>query len=238
MEPPLIGITAGNHPKVPGLYVLRWDYIRSIESAGGVPIVLAPSGAALHSSLIDRLDGLLLTGGMDLDPAMYGETPHPATQRVSKERDEFETILIRGALLRQVPILCICRGLQLLNVVLGGSLIQDIPSCTESTILHDDSNRQRHEIAHDVTLLPGTRLHRILNRTRIPVNSFHHQSAKQLAADVIQTACADDEIIEGIELPDHRFCIGVQWHPEAFWKQPEIFGALFHSFVDEAAAYR
>lgn len=234
MEPPLIGITAGNDPRTPGQYVIRWDYVRSIEQAGGIPVILAPSGAALHSRLTTRLDGLLLTGGVDIEPSAYGEPFHPSVTRTSPERDEFEFKLSKTALEQKVPILAICRGLQVLNVVMGGSLVQDIPTVVGSQISHDDSKRQRHELAHQVALKTGTRLYEILKVEKMWVNSFHHQSAKKLGNGLMPVAWADDEVIEAVELPDSHFVIGVQWHPESFWNQGETFLPLFKSFAAAA----
>lgn len=234
MEPPLIGITAGNDPRTPGQYVIRWDYVRSIEQAGGIPVILAPSGAALHSRLTTRLDGLVLTGGVDIEPSAYGEAFHPSVTRVSPERDEFEFKLTKTSLQQKMPILAICRGLQVLNVVMGGSLVQDIPTMIQSEISHDDSKRQRHELAHQITLKTGSRLYEILKMEKLWVNSFHHQSAKQLGHGLIPVAWADDEVIEAVELPDSHFVIGVQWHPESFWNQGATFAALFESFTGAA----
>jgi putative glutamine amidotransferase len=238
LEPPLIGITAGDDPKNPGAYVLRWDYIRSVERAGGVPVVLAPSGATLHPVLIDRLDGLVLTGGMDIDPAVYGEKPHPTTSRMSHERDEFEFMLTQSALIRNLPILAICRGLQILNVVQGGSLIQDIPEMIGTKIVHNDPNRPRSEIAHDVTLQLKSKLQRILDTDRLPVNSFHHQCVKKLGKDLVATAWSDDGAIEAIEMPNAQFIIGVQWHPESFWNINSAFTPLFNQFLSVASRHR
>jgi putative glutamine amidotransferase len=237
MEPPLIGITAGNDPRLPGQYVIRWDYVRSIEQAGGIPVVLAPSGAALHSRLTHRLDGLLLTGGVDIEPSAYGEAFHPSVTRTSPERDEFEFKLTRTAMEQQMPILAICRGLQVLNVVMGGTLIQDIPSMIGSEISHDDPKRQRHEFAHQVTLKNGSRLHKILKKDHLWVNSFHHQSAKTCGRGLIPAAWANDGVIEALELADSHFVIGVQWHPESFWNQNGRFLALFESFISAARIF-
>jgi putative glutamine amidotransferase len=237
MEPPLIGITAGNDPRAPQSYVLRWDYMRSIEQAGGVPLVLAPSGAALHSSLVERLDGLVLTGGMDIDPACYGETPHETVSRVSKERDEFEFLLTLGALRRNLPILGLCRGLQVLNVVLGGSLIQDIPSMVGPDVSHNDPERPRHVVAHEVVVHPGTRLYAILQKEQIEVNSFHHQCVNRPGEGLVLSASAADGVVEGIELPSALFVLGVQWHPEAFWKYGAAFAPLFRAFVKAACSF-
>lgn len=234
MEPPLIGITAGNDPRSPGMYAVRWDYIRSIERAGGVPLVLAPSGAALHSKLVDRLDGLVLTGGLDIDPAAYNEAPHPSVIRTSPERDEFEFLLVRGALHRELPILGICRGQQILNVALGGNLVQDIPTMVGPEVLHNHPHKLRHEIFHEVLLKPGTRLHEILGSDRVAVNSIHHQAVKNPGEGVVPIGWADDGVIEAIEVPALPFVMGVQWHPEAFWDHGAAFAPLFSAFIDEA----
>lgn len=238
MFPPLIGITAGNDPKLSGCYVLRWDYIRCIERAGGVPIVLAPSGHALHSSLVDRLDGLVLTGGLDIEPGAYGETPHPTVTKTSKERDEFEFLLVEGALLRDLPVLAICRGQQVLNVVRGGTLLQDIPTQTPSPLSHDDPERPRHAMAHPVSIVPCTTLHRVLCSDQVDVNSFHHQAVDRLGDGLIITARSGDGIVEGIEVAGAPFAVGVQWHPEAFWNHGGAFAPLFDALIDAARRHR
>jgi putative glutamine amidotransferase len=237
MEPPLIGITAGNDPRTPGQYVIRWDYVRSIEQAGGIPVILAPSGAALHSRLTTRLDGLLLTGGVDIEPSAYGESFDHSVTRTSPERDEFEFKLTKTAIKQKMPVLAICRGLQVLNVVMGGSLVQDIPTMISSKISHDDERRQRHELAHQITLKTGTRLYEILKMESLWVNSFHHQSAKILGDGLIPVAWAEDGVIEALELPNSHFVVGVQWHPESFWNQGGTFSALFGSFVVAARKF-
>lgn len=237
MEPPLIGITAGNDPRTSGQYVIRWDYVRSIEQAGGIPVILAPSGAALHSRLTTRLDGLLLTGGVDIEPSAYGEAIHPSVKKISPERDEFEFKLTETSLEQKIPILAICRGLQVLNVVMGGSLVQDIPTMIGPKVSHDDSKRQRHELAHQVTLRNGTRLYEILKNDRMWVNSFHHQAAKSLGSGLVPAAYADDGVIEALELPNSHFVVAVQWHPESFWNQNATFSPLFESFVAEARTF-
>jgi gamma-glutamyl-gamma-aminobutyrate hydrolase PuuD len=234
--PPLIGITAGLSPTTPEYYVLRWDYLRSIELAGGIPVVLPPSGPALHPSLIVRLDGLVATGGVDVDPRLYGADPHPKVTDVSEERDEFELILMREALARGIPILGVCRGMQVLNVELGGTLIQDIPSETGSTLCHLDLDQPRATIAHPIFVECGSRLGDILGRHEVPVNSFHHQAVGRLGRGLNATAVAPDGIVEALELPGPRFVVGVQWHPEAFWREHDrYFGRLFHAFVAAAA---
>ncbi|MCC6133737.1 MAG: gamma-glutamyl-gamma-aminobutyrate hydrolase family protein [Acidobacteria bacterium] len=237
--PSLIGITAGVNPESPDYYVLRWDYLRSIELAGGIPLVLAPSGPALHPALVDRLDGLVVTGGVDIDPHVYGKEPHPKVKQTSPERDEFELILIREVLDREIPVLGICRGMQVLNVEFGGTLIQDIPSETGSRLNHLDLDMPRAAIAHSVLVRAGSRLDDILDDEEVPVNSFHHQAVDRLGEGLVATAFAPDGIIEAIEKPGERFIVGVQWHPEAFWKDSEHnFGRLFRAFVRAAEAHR
>jgi putative glutamine amidotransferase len=229
--PPLVGITAGNDPNDGDFYVLRWDYVRCVEAAGGVPVVLAPSGPALHSSLLERLDALILTGGVDIHPSCYGEEPHPTVTRTSAIRDEFELRLLADALKRDVPVLGICRGSQMLNVALGGSLIQDIPSTVPGHASHDDRQRTRATMAHRVEVDPSSRLAGILERTHFDVNSFHHQAAHRLGRGLVVSALAEDGVVEGIELPSARFVMGIQWHPEAFLKSPELFGRIFGALV-------
>ena len=233
--PPLIGITAGNDPSHPDLYVLRWDYVRSVELTGGVPVVLAPAGAALHPALLTRLDGLVLTGGLDVSPAFYGASPHPALTPAIAERDEFELKLVREALVAALPLLAICRGQQLLNVALGGTLIQDLPSLVGTAVSHDDLARPRIAIAHRVVVAPGSTLRSLLGTDEVEVNSFHHQAVGALGHGLVATAFAPDGVVEGVELPSARFVVGVQWHPEAFWKDGR-FASLFRALVRAAEA--
>ena len=233
--PPLIGITAGSEPAHPDYYVLRKDYVRSIELCGGLPVVLAPAGAALHPALLSKLDGLVLTGGIDVAPRLYGETPHPTVTDTSAEQDEFEVRLVHEALAHDVPVLAICRGMQLLNVALGGTLIQDLPSLVGTAVSHDDLARPRIAIAHRVVVAPGSKLHSLLGTDEVEVNSFHHQAVGALGHGLVATAFAPDGVVEGVELPSARFVVGVQWHPEAFWKEGR-FASLFRALVRAAEA--
>lgn len=237
MRRPAVGITIGYDDRRAGMHSLRQEYVRSVEQAGGLPLVLAPGRPGDAPELLERLDGLLLSGGADVDPALYGEPPHPRLGRVIRERDEFELALAREAFRRDVPILAICRGHQVLNVAMGGTLIQDIPSEVAGGGDHDP-RRERWERAHDVQILPGTRLHEIFDRDTVSVNSFHHQAVERLGRDLVVSArSAGDRIIEGIEAPGRRFVIGVQWHPEAFWDHEESgFRPLFDAFVAAAPA--
>jgi len=214
---------------------VREDYVRSVEQSGAVPVVLPPVTPDDAPALLDRLDGIVLSGGVDVDPALYGQEPHPRLGRVNRRRDDFELALVREALRRDVPILAICRGHQVLNVATGGTLIQDIASEVVRGGVHD-YRRERWEKAHEVNILPGTRLREILGADRVSVNSFHHQAVAKLGRALrISAVASADEIVEAIEAPDRRFAIGVQWHPESFWDRPEGFHSIFAAIVEEAA---
>jgi len=230
MTRPLIGITAGPSSAEPERYALRDDYVRAVEQAGGVPVVLAPGPAENVPEVLARLDGLVLSGGSDVDPGQYGARPHPTVEDVAPERDAFELALVREALRRDLPVLAICRGQQVLNVATGGTLVQDIPSELPGAVDHDpDGERWAH--AHEVRILPGTRLREILGRDRVAVNSFHHQAVARLGEGLVASAASPDQVIEGVEAPDRRFVVGVQWHPEAFWDHGREFDRLFGALV-------
>jgi len=218
----------------PGFHVLREDYVKSVEQAGGIAVLLPPGAPGDARALLDRLDGLVLSGGADVDPALYGQAPRPELGRVVRERDDFELALCREAVRRDVPILAICRGQQVLNVATGGTLLQDIPSVVLGALDHDPP-AERWEAVHDVRVLQGTRLREILGRDLVRVNSFHHQAIERLGKGLV--ACArsvEDDVVEGVELPGRRFVLGVQWHPEAFWREPTDFGGLFGALASAA----
>lgn len=212
-------------------------YLRSVEAAGGVSVALMTAPPAEARSLLDGVQALILTGGSDLDPALYGEAPHPRLGPVFRERDDFELALVREGLERDLPILGICRGHQVLNVATGGTLFQDIPSDLSGGEVHD-SDRERWQRSHDVRILPGTRLRELLGEDTVAVNSFHHQAVKDLGRGLRVTAVSGEgEVVEGIEAEASRFVVGVQWHPESFWNQPEGFGVLFAALVREGTAH-
>jgi putative glutamine amidotransferase len=212
------------------------DYLESVTRAGGAPIVLEPTDDP--ATALDGIDGLVLTGGPDVDPARYGEAPHPATE-IDAPRDRFELPLAQSALDRDLPLLAICRGVQILNVAAGGTLIQDIPSAVPARLTHDIA-APKDASAHDVRVAAGTQLAETLGATvradgLCTVNSRHHQAIARVAPSFVVTAAAEDGVIEAIERPDARFCIGVQWHPENFWRTGE-FAPLFAAFIRAAAA--
>ncbi|MBI3932673.1 MAG: gamma-glutamyl-gamma-aminobutyrate hydrolase family protein [Acidobacteria bacterium] len=235
MTRPRIGLTLAYDTDNPARFTVREDYVRSVEKAGGLPLVLAPTSPADVPDLLGHCQALIMTGGSDVDPALYGQEPHPKLGRVFRERDEFEIALCREALERDLPILAICRGHQVLNVATGGTLIQDIPSVVSGAADHDPRT-ERWETAHEVRILPGTRLREILGKDRVAVNSFHHQAVGDLGRGLVASAVSEsDRIVEGIEVPDRRFAVGVQWHPEGFWREEEGFHSLFAALVAEGS---
>jgi putative glutamine amidotransferase len=232
----------GDRPVI-GVAFPKPDYLKSIERAGGDPLVLKPERDVLPDAL-DQCDGVLLTGGADIDPARYGEIDRHSSVEIDATRDEYEVGLTQLALERQLPLLAICRGAQLLNVVAGGTLVQDIPSSLPSPVTHRRAKpaRVKKTRAHDVALVPGTRTARLLETAatrngQVPVNSRHHQSVKQIAPGFVVSATAPDGIVEAIERAGRGFCVGVQWHPENYWRTGE-FSQLFEGLVEAAAERR
>lgn len=215
------------------------DYRQSVLHVGGEVRVLEP-GTDVGTAL-DGIDGLLLTGGGDVNPALYGETAHQATEMAEPGRDDFEIALVKAARARQVPVFAICRGVQVMNVAAGGGLIQDIPSEVAGAVSHNlpCPPHQSYALAHEVwidkdTLLARLMGDRLTNGDACEVNSRHHQAIRQLAPGFRASATAPDGIVEAIEDPAAPFCLGVQWHPENFWRTGE-FRPLFEGFLEAAA---
>jgi len=211
------------------------DYVASVEQAGGRARVLEVSDSP--RKIVDEIDGLLLTGGGDIDPVLYGDERHPTVEDAEPGRDEFEIDLARRAMGSDLPLLAICRGAQVLNVAAGGTLVQDIPSAIASTLAHSIVEPKSAE-AHAVHVTPGSRLEKALGISvdrahTCRVNSRHHQSVGRVGSGLISSATAPDGVIEAIEKPDCEFCVGVQWHPENFWRTGE-FAPLFNTFVSAA----
>ena len=230
---PLVGITTditlarfGAWEEVSAL--VPWDYVRAIEHAGGRPLLVPPSDDGLEETL-DAIDGLILSGGSDLDPDLYGQEPHAETKDVVPERDRAELTLLQAALARDMPVLAICRGSQVLNVAAGGDLVQHLPE----TVGHDGHKHTPGVFAdHDVTLEEGTELARLLGE-RAPVKSHHHQGFGRVGEGLRVAAHAEDGEVEAIEDPSKRFALGVLWHPEAGEDRQ-----LFEALVAEAGRYR
>lgn len=213
------------------------DYVASVEQAGGDVRVLEFDENPRE--VVEQVDGLLLTGGGDVDPALYGERREPTVQGAESGRDEFEVAVAKGAMAADLPTLAICRGAQVLNVAAGGTLVQDIPTAIGSTLTH--TVERPDAVAHPVDIAGNSRLAQALGRREsvapCDVNSRHHQSVGRLGAGLVPSARSADGVIEAIEHPDASFCLGVQWHPENFWRTGE-FAALFESFVTAARARR
>jgi gamma-glutamyl-gamma-aminobutyrate hydrolase PuuD len=230
---PLVGITTYVTPA-------RWshweleaalipvDYVRSVDSAGGRPVLVPPSTDGVEETL-DALDALVLTGGPDLDPDLYGQEPHPETSGISTERDQGELALLQAALERDMPVLAICRGSQILNVARGGDLVQHLPD-----VVGDEKHKETPgEFAdHDVELDEGTKLAALLGE-RVPVKSHHHQGIGRLGEGLQVAGHAGDGTIEALEDRSKQFALGVLWHPEA-GENTKLFEAL----VNEARKYR
>lgn len=223
-------MTNGTAPTI-GVAFPRPDYLTALERAGARVRVLDEKTDLLPDGIVG-CDGLLLTGGVDVDPALYGEDRHP-TVETDATRDDYELALARLAIARDLPLLAICRGVQVLNVAAGGSLIQDLPSQHPSATPHA-INEPRNAIAHDVAITPGTCLSALLGQpSAIAVNSRHHQAVKNTAPGFVVSAVSPDGVIEAIERPASPFCVGVQWHPENFWATGE-FSGLFNGLVRAA----
>jgi gamma-glutamyl-gamma-aminobutyrate hydrolase PuuD len=203
-------------------------YVRAVEAAGGRPLLVPPSMEAIEETL-DRVDGLLFSGGSDLDPELYGQEAHAETDGIVPERDRAELALLCAALERDMPVLAVCRGSQVLNVALGGDLVQHLPE-----VVGDDKHKHTPGsfTDHDVDLLPGTRVQRLLG-DHAAVKSHHHQGYGRIGDGLQEEARAADGTVEALEDPSRRFTLGVLWHPEA----GEDF-ALFEELVNEAGRYR
>jgi len=216
---PIIGVTLdseqpGGYSKYPW-YALRQNYADAIVAAGGLPMAL-PHDAALAADYLDRIDALVVTGGaFDVDPALYGDGERHATVTLKQGRTAAEMALTQGALARDLPVLGICGGEQLLAVALGGTLMQHIPDSVADALEHEQPN-PRHEPGHPVAVVTGTLLHRIVGATQMHVNSAHHQAVRAPGPHAVVNATAPDSVIEGLEDTRYRFCLGVQWHPEFF----------------------
>jgi putative glutamine amidotransferase len=237
MGAPLIGITTSvTVGRVPERAYVNGTYIRAVQAAGGIPLLLTPHFTPeVQAALWQRLDGLILTGGGDIEPARFGEPRHPTVDDVSPARDDLELGLTRRALDEDVPLFAICRGIQVLNVALGGSLVQDLPSEWPNALTHSQT-APRHEPTHPVKVMgEGTRLGRVLGAPEVNVNSMHHQAIKRLGEGLREVAWAPDGVIEGVEMPgDDRFVLGVQWHPEELVGHDQAARNLFDAIVDAA----
>lgn len=235
MNKPIIGITLdhekgsaeGGYSPFPW-YAIRENYCSAIKHHNGVPVLL-PHDLELVEIYMDIIDGLLLTGGeFDVSPSLYGDNTQHEKVSLKEQRTAFEYKITKMAVKCDMPILGICGGEQLLNVVLGGTLIQHIPDEINQAVEHE--NPEREHPAHEVTITEKTLLHSIIKETTIGVNTSHHQAVKDIAPNMVINAVAPDGVIEGIEYPEHPFCLGVQWHPE--YRVSAADDAIIAAFVN------
>ena len=232
MKRPLIGLVTGLNKEETYLIVNN-GYVRALEAAGALPVVLPLTADPEElEACIEQMDGILITGGGDIDPECYGEHTLPACGGIDTERDAMEIAIAKLlAIHPEVPTLGVCRGCQVLNVALGGTMYQDIPSQVPTAIAHRQKQPERYP-AHPVDVAAETKLAAIVGAGELRVNSLHHQAIKDVAPSLICTAKAPDGIVEAIEMPAHPFFVGVQWHPERMWKNDAPSLALFRAFVD------
>ena len=230
---PLVGITTYITPAVFGSWeeetaLVPADYVRAVERVGGRALLVPPSGDGVEETL-EALDGVIFSGGSDLDPATYGQDAHPETAGIVEERDRAELALLQAALARDMPLLAVCRGSQVLNVALGGDLVQHLPDVVGD---HKHKHTPGEYADHDILLDPETRLGSLLGH-HAPVKSHHHQGFGRLGTGLRAAARAEDGTVEALEDTSRRFALGVLWHPEAGEDM-----RLFEALVDEARAYR
>lgn len=238
MTKPIIGVTASrihNRQGIPLNSVME-AYVRAVTAAGGIPVLLPPiDPVETVETLLSRLDGILFTGGGDIDPKFYNGSDDDTLDSMDLERDIFELALCQSSVEAKKPIFGICRGLQLINVALGGTLYEDVLKQMPRGQKHSFGKEQpRDYLAHEVNLVEGSRLYQILGKTELLVNSLHHQGIRSLAPDLRPTAYAPDGLIEGIELTGHPFGVAVQWHPEWLLEHPPM-RSLFQAFVDASS---
>lgn len=232
---PLIGITMGHNAGNPPAYELGAAYLQAVTKAGGIPLLLPTSlPHDILLSLCQQCSGLLLSGGRDIDPLLYQTEPDPRAQGIDHDRDQAEILLINSSLANNIPILAICRGIQILNVALGGSLYPDVMQDHPGAQKHDFyPNLPREAYRHTITLSPASLFYDIMGTNTIQVNSLHHQSVKTPAPGLQVVGMAEDGTIEAVVAPEEKFVIGVQWHPECL-PQDAHAQQLFYAFIEAA----
>lgn len=246
---PVIGITTqtlqsidGIPASLPDSWVMNQRYFIAATMVGGVPwmIPLLDDDLPTLREIYERLDGILIPGGVDMDPATFGETRHPKLGALDPARDRVELQLTRWAIEDKKPVLGLCRGIQVINVSLGGTLYQDIEAQVPAAIKHDyfpTAGFERDHLAHEVELAPGTRIRKALERGRIQVNSMHHQAIKDLAPALVASAVAPDGLVEAVEHDSDHFLVGVQWHPEVFEMSDPHTRHLFAEFIAQSMKF-
>ena len=242
----VIGIATQTLAGVPGerqpCWMMGRSYVEELRKVGAVPwlIPLVPHDPDTLEAIFERLDGVFVTGGVDVDPSRYGEPKTSLCGTTDPDRDAVEIALLRHALARDLPVLAVCRGIQILNVACGGTLYQDVTAQVPAALKHDyfptPERPSRKFLAHEVTVKPGSRLAHVLGEPVVPVNSMHHQAIKDLAPRLSPTAHAPDGIIEGVEGTDRQYLVGVQWHPEELTETQPGMARLFSTFVEASGA--
>ena len=245
MRRPVIGIATQTLPGVPGerqpCWLMGRSYVEELRKVGGVPwvIPLVPHDEDTLNEIFSRLDGVFVTGGVDVDPTRYGEAKSPLCGTTDPDRDAVELLLLKYAMANELPVLAVCRGIQILNVLGGGTLYQDVSAMVPAALKHDyfptPAQPSRKYLAHDITVKAGSKLGAILGDGVVPVNSMHHQAIKDLAPGLAPTAFAPDGIIEGVEGTGDQYVIAVQWHPEELTDTQPGMKRLFTTFIDAAA---
>lgn len=232
---PVIGIPCHTYHRIESeqlVYGNRRTYIQAVEHAGGLPVLIPMlTDLAELEHLLPRLDGLLFSGGMDIQPGFYGEQAHPDLRAVDPQLDAFEFALANWALQKDMPILGICRGMQLINVALGGTLYQDISAQQPDSLQHCRYDLPRREEAHQMTVDRGSLMRKILRTRQLAVNSFHHQAIKEPGENVHICGWADDGVAELLEVSRYRFVMGIQCHPEDMYRDVPAFARLFQAFI-------
>ena len=239
---PLIGCTTyrktADHSPPNDILGLMPSYLEAVKAAGGIPVMI-PLGLSDDDlrTAVQQMDGILLPGGGDIEPGIYQGQGHPTVGGVDEDRDRVEITVARTAVTQQKPLLAICRGLQVLNVALGGSLWEDVELLMPQAMHHEHvHSHPRNYLAHNVTIEPDSLLAKQLGMTETAVNSLHHQGIRRLAADLRATAVAPDGLIEGVEVISHPFALGVQWHPENLIHDVPHMLRLFRGLVEAAAS--
>lgn len=218
------------------VYCNNRAYIHAVERAGGVPVLIPLyEDLSLLDTLLPRLDGLLLSGGADIEPARYGEEPHPLVDEPDKILDEIELFLASWAVQEDIPTLGVCRGMQVLNVALGGTLYQDIDDLRPGSLRHSRREHPRDFIAHTVEVQPGSHMEQALGTRSVKVNSLHHQAVNKPGNGVVISGHAEDGVAEMLELPGNRFILAVQYHPEEIYLKDAPSASLFQAFVRACA---
>ena len=220
------------------IYANNRAYVHAVETAGSLPVLIPMiNDLNILTALLSRLDGILLSGGIDVHPSHYGEEVHPLTQEVDIELDEFEITLASWAIQQDIPVLGVCRGMQLINVVLGGTLYQDIDNQYPDSIAHSQRHLPITHLAHHIIVEPGSRMEKILGAGEVWVNSHHHQAIKDPGKGVRITGRAPDGVAELLEVPGCRFVMAVQSHPEELYSIEPAFKRLFSAFVQASSSH-